>query len=188
MNHVLCSDVIFWDFTRFGRGSYIFFSDPSYPFHICWGKAVSFIPGILLGVPEFLNSRELTPLRKEALHSTRICGILQIQRNEVVLNVQHPGLERKTLSRKGSNYRCFCEPVQLLMLMTFWQFLVCKPSSKVKGNTWGLRKQGEASFKKKRKWAFCIHCHLPPALVEILQPDPPCPLSLVILQCGWILP
>ena len=156
MSHLLCSDVIFWDFTRFGRGSYIFFSDPSYPFHICWGRAISFIPGILLGVPEFLYPRELTLLRKEVLHSTSACGILQIQRSEVVLNVQYPGLERKTLSRKGSNSRCFCEPVQLLMLMTFWQFLVCKPSSKVKGDTWGLRNSGRPPLKRRENGHFAF--------------------------------
>lgn len=65
--------------------------------------------------------------------------------------------------------------------------------------SWRAKQQGEGGHmrvkeqeevsplkKKKRegKGHFAFTGHLPPAPVEILQPGPPCPLSLVILPCG----
>lgn len=42
----------------------------------------------------------------------------------------------ETLPRKGSIFRCFCEPECVTTdVNDFLAVLVCKPSSKVKGNT-----------------------------------------------------
>lgn len=57
--------------------------------------------------------------------------------------------------------------VERLMLMTSWQFLVGQQSSKVKGDTGGLRNSRRPPLKREGKGHFAVTCHLPPALVEI---------------------
>lgn len=46
--------------------------------------------------------------------------------------------------------------MELLMLMIFWQFLVCQQSSKVKGNTRGLRNSRGPPLKKEENGHFAF--------------------------------
>lgn len=125
-----------------------FFSmNPSCPFHICWQITI-FFPSYVLSRGTWnewrlnFNSsrRNLTPkggvMLKKVLvafcRSGEMWGRLECVIPRFEKTRPCPGKTRFSGAFMSLN-------VELLMLMIFWQFLVCQQSSKVKGNTWGLR-------------------------------------------------
>lgn len=147
------------------RAVTFFSTNPSGPFHICWQRTIFFFFSYILSRGTWnerrlnFNSsrRNLTPKGGVMLQTVLVAfcrsgemwGRLECATPRFKKIRPCPGQPRFSGAFMSLN-------VELLMLMIFWQFLVCQQSSKVKGNTWGLRNSRRPPLKKEENGHFAF--------------------------------